>query len=108
MTNSYICCLCGRDITKEDYAALHLIATNLWEREAAQSAYAHSRCAEDQMVFGQISPDALVDGSTGYSVQEIIWGEDEGRRVRLSGWGCLAGLVIVLAALYLITRFVGL
>ncbi|BCA58844.1 hypothetical protein [Sphingomonas sp. HMP6] len=108
MNDGYICCFCGKDITKEDYAALRLIATNLWEREAAQSVYAHSRCAEDQMAFGQMSPDALLDGTTGYSAQEIIWGEDEGRRVKVPRWGCLVIAALLVAGVYLLVRALGL
>ena len=108
MIPGYVCCFCGKDITKEDYAALHLIATNLWEREAAQSVYAHSRCAEERMVFGQMLPDALLDGSTGHSAQEIIWGEDEGRRVKLPAWGCLVIAAAVVAGIYLLLHFAGL
>jgi hypothetical protein len=105
--NGYVCCFCGKGITKDDYAALHLIASNLWEREAAQSVYAHSRCAEEHIAFGQISPDALLDRTAGHSAQEIIWGEDEGRRIKVPRWGCPAISVALLAGAYLLIRISG-
>ena len=107
MNEGYMCCLCGKVITKEDYAALHLIATNLWEREAAQSVFSHSHCAETRMAFGQISPDSLLEGNTGHSVQEIIWGEDQGRRTIVPRWGCFVAVALIFAALYLLIRALG-
>ena len=104
MNDGYVCCFCGNDITKVDYAALHLITSNLWEREAAQSVYAHSRCAEKQMAFGQITPDALLDATAGHSAQEIIWGEDEGRRVTIPRWGCLVIAALLAAVIGLLVR----
>ncbi len=108
MNDGYVCCFCGCDISKEDYAAVHLIATNLWEREAAQGVYAHSYCAEERMAAGQFSPDALLDWTTGHSVQEIIWGEDEAKRVQVPGWGCFALMIIIVAAAYALIRAAGL
>lgn len=96
----YICCFCGEAIAKEDEAAVRLIATNLWERDAAQSVYAHSQCAADQMAAGQLSPDALQNDQTGYSAQEIIRGEDESRNVR--SWTCLAVVAAIVAVAYLL------
>jgi hypothetical protein len=102
--NGYVCCFCGKGITKDDYAALHLIARNLWERETAQSVYAHSRCAEGQMAFGQMLPDALLEGTAGYSAQELIWGDDEARHVSLSRWGCFVIAALLVAGVCLLIR----
>ncbi|WP_174842748.1 hypothetical protein [Sphingomonas sp. ID1715] len=108
MSDGYVCCFCGADIEKEDAAALHLIATNLWKRDPAQSVYAHSRCAAAQMAAGQLEPEVLRDSENGYSVQEIVWGEDEGKGVQIPGWGCLAIAVVIVAAGYALARLVGL
>lgn len=72
MSGGYVCCFCGAGIEGEDTAALHLIATNLWKRDPAQSVYAHSRWAAAQMAAGQLEPEALRDIDNGYSVQEIL------------------------------------
>ncbi|NML93285.1 hypothetical protein [Novosphingobium olei] len=105
MDRGYVCCFCGNGIAKEDYAALRLIATNLWEREAAQSVYAHSLCAEKQMAFGQLAPDALLDSKTGHSLQEIIRGEDEAG-LSLPRWGCFVIAALIVLAIGMVVRAV--
>jgi hypothetical protein len=101
---AYTCCFCGASVDQSDKEAVQLIATNLWAREAAQAVYAHSICASDQMVKGQLSPDALLDAENGYSLEEIIWGDDEVRRRSVSPWTCLVVLVAVVVAAYLLFR----
>lgn len=97
---AYICCFCGASIDRTDKEAVQLIATNLWAREAAQAVYAHSGCATDKMAKGQLSPDALLDDERGYSLEEIVWGEDEGRRYSVSPWTCLGVLIAVAVGAY--------
>ena len=99
---AYVCCFCGSPIDQSDKAAVQLIVTNLWAREAAQAVYAHSECASEKMAKGQLSPDALLDAERGHSLQEIVWGEDEGRRYSMSPWTCLAILIAAVVAAYLL------
>jgi hypothetical protein len=99
---AYMCCFCGAPIDQSDKEAVQLIATNLWARDAAQAVYAHSNCASERMAKGQLSPDALLDAECGYSLEEIVWGEDEGRRYSVSPWACLGILISVAIAAYLI------
>jgi hypothetical protein len=99
---AYICCFCGASIDQSDQAAVQLIATNLWAREAAQAVYAHSNCASAKMANGQLSPDALLDDERGYSLEEIVWGEDEGRRYSVSPWTCLGVLIALAVGAYLL------
>ena len=101
---AYIWCFCGAPIDQSDKEAVQLIATNLWAREAAQAVYAHSNCASEKMVKGQLSPDALLDAERGYSLEEIVWGEDEGRRYSVSRWTCLGLLIAVAVVAYLLLR----
>lgn len=100
----YICCFCGASVDQSNEEALQLIATNLWAREAAQAVYAHSKCASEKMAFGQLSPDALLNDERGHSLQEIVWGEDEGRRHSVSPWTCLVALIAVAVGAYLLLR----
>ena len=101
---AYICCFCGAAIDQADKAAVLLIATNLWAREAGQAVYAHSICASDKMANGQLSPEALLDNERGYSLKEIVWGDDEGRHYSVSRWTCLGILMAVAVAAYLLLR----
>ena len=107
MAETYQCCFCGQGIDAADAEAVQLIGQNLWTRgrdEAAQAVYAHSKCSEEAMAAGQFSPSALVDGR-GYSLQEILWGEHDGRRIRLPRWGCfLIAIGIGFAAYFLFFR----
>jgi hypothetical protein len=96
MSETYVCCFCGNAIDKSDEEAVELIATNLWAREAAQCVYSHSACAEERMAAGQLSPSVLLDGDKGYSLEGIVWGENEAPRYYVSGWTCL-GLLIAFA-----------
>jgi hypothetical protein len=104
MTQTYQCCFCGKVIDATDTEAVQLIGQNLWNRgrdEAAQAVYAHSKCAQEAMAAGQFSPFALLDGR-GYSLQEILWGEHDARRITLPRWGCLLIAALLAAALIVI------
>lgn len=97
---AYTCCFCGSPIDDSDKEAVQLIATNLWAREAAQALYAHSKCSSEKMAKAQVSPDALLDAERGYSLEEIVWRENEGRRYSVSPWACLGVLVLLVVAAY--------
>lgn len=101
---AYICCFCGASIDQSDKAAIQLIATNLWARDAAQAVYAHSSCSSERMANGQLSPEALLDDTRGYSLQEIVWGEHEGRRLSVSPWTCLGVLIAMTIGAYVLLR----
>ena len=101
----YACCFCGNAIEQADKAALQLIATNLWSRKTAQSVYAHSACASANMAKGQLSPEELLDGELGFSLEEIVWGEDEGRRLAVKRWSCLGVILAVAILVYLFIRY---
>lgn len=101
---AYACCFCGSSIEDSDKEAVQLIATNLWAREAAQAVYAHSKCASEKMAKGQLSPDALLTAEGGYSLEEIVWGDDEARRYSASRWSCLGILIVVAVAAYFLFR----
>jgi hypothetical protein len=96
----YSCCFCGQTIPDEEDAAVQLIATNLWQRKVAQPLHAHAKCGSEHITKGDFSAVALRDGETGYTLEEIVWGEHEASR--LPFWGCLAVILVLAAGAYAI------
>jgi hypothetical protein len=104
MAEAYVCCFCGKDISQSDADAIQLIATNLWDREAAQALYAHSTCASERMARGYMTPSALRDTETGYSLEDIVRGENEGRQNRVPGWTCLVMIIGLAVGAFFLLR----
>jgi hypothetical protein len=101
LIEGHICCFCGRTISDDDEAAVQLIATNLWERKAAQPLCAHAECASERITEGDFSAEDL-RGEAGYTLEEIVWGENEAPRFPF--WGCVAVILVLAAGAYAIFR----
>lgn len=93
MIQAYVCCFCGEPIGDADEDAVQLIATNLWKRDAAQALYAHSACGLANITKGQFSPDLLHDRESGYTLEEIVWGDNEAKHVPIRA--CLAAILVL-------------